>query len=66
MKNPKDIPPKQHLVEEFNLHYYQLSSRKISRKQDAKKQSKLSKLFSTLTSLDTGFHLSGDRSGSSK
>jgi len=59
MKNAKNFSPKRNLVEEFNLHYYQLNMQKEHGGRTEKKQSKLSKLFSFLANLDAGFPLSG-------
>jgi hypothetical protein len=59
MKNVKNLTAKQHLVEEFNLHYYQLNMQKRNAERPEKRQSKLSKLFSYLANLDAGFPLSG-------
>jgi hypothetical protein len=59
MKNEKNLTQKQNLVEEFNLHYYQLSSKKNSGRRAGKKQSKLAKLLSYLADLNAGFPLSG-------
>jgi len=59
MENVLNIAQVPAVAEEFEKHYQESDAKKFVAEQQAKKQSRLSKLLAYLANLETGFPLSG-------